>query len=64
METSNKRFRFDKEAELALVNAIMLAEAHSAKNGEVKQKFNGAFNTFCASRVVTCTVERGMPKPK
>ncbi len=64
MDKWTKRFRFDKEADIALVNTIMLAEAHVAKNWEVKEKFNGAFNMFCVSRAVASKVEECMPKPK
>ena len=64
MEGSIMRFRFDKEADVALVNAIMLTEAHTAKNGAVREKFNGACHVFVVSRAFTSELGRGMPKPK
>ena len=57
------RFRFDKDCDLALVNAVMLADAHVAKRGESMDKFNSAFDMFCASRPVIAKIERGMPAP-
>ena len=42
----------------------MLTEAHTAKNGEVREKFNSAFHMFVASRGGTSKLERGTPKPK
>ncbi len=38
---------------MALLNAILLAKVHVAKSGEVKEKYNGAYNMFCASHCVT-----------
>ncbi len=40
MNKYRKRFRFDKETDIALVNAVRLSEAHVAKNEEVNEKFN------------------------
>ena len=64
MDGANKRFRFDRDADIALVNAIMLAEAHVAKTGDVKEKLSGEFNMFCASHAVTSELENGVPKTK
>ena len=58
MDGTIKRFRFDRDADIALVNAIMLAEAHVAKTGDVKEKFSGAFNMFSASHAVTSKMEK------
>ena len=63
-QSTFRRFRFDREADLALANAVLLAEAHTAKNGEVKERYSGAFNMFWASHVVTKKVSNGMPLPK
>ncbi len=40
------------EADVVPVNAILLAEAHVAKSGEVKEKYNSACNMFCVSHCV------------
>ena len=64
MDGANKRFRFDRVPDIAIVNAIMLADAHVAKTGDVKEKFSGPFNMFCASHAVTSKLEKGVPKPK
>ena len=61
---ASRRFRFDKESDLALVSAVLFAEARTAKTGEVKEKFAGAFNMFLASHAVTAKVGRGVPQPK
>ena len=52
-----KGSRFNREADVASVNVVMLAEAHVAKNVEVRDKFIDAFNMFCTSRVVSSKVE-------
>ena len=62
--SARRRFRFDKETDLALVNSVLLAEAHMGKHGEVKEKFSGAFKMFCASHVVTKRQDDGVPQPK
>ncbi len=64
MENCQRRFRFDRDADVALINAIMLAEVDVTKAGDRKEKFDGAYNMFCSSRTVTCKIEKGMPKPK
>ena len=61
MDGANKRFRFDRDADIALVNAIMLDEAHVAETGSVKEKFSGAFNIFCALQAVTSELGKGVP---
>ncbi len=64
MEMTIKRFRLYEEAGVALANAIILAKAHIAKTGEVKEKFKGAYNMFCASKAITSKLESRMPKSK
>ncbi len=64
MENNSRRFRFDRDADVALINAIMLAEVHNAKTGERREEFNSPYNMFCSSPAETCKIERGMPKPK
>lgn len=59
-----KRFVFNKELKLTLVNCIGLAEAHVAKYGEVEAKFNAVFNIFCASHEVIRYVEKDLPLSK
>ena len=41
--SSGQRFRFDKESDLALANAVLLAKAHIARNGEIKKKIQERF---------------------
>ena len=61
---AQKRFRFDKDPEIVFVNGIMLTGAHIARNGEVKEKFNGAYNMFCASRIIIAELSSGINKPE
>ena len=63
MDGARKRFRFERDAYVALVNASMLAEAHVAKTGDVKEKFSGAFNIFSIPNAVTPKLEKGVARP-
>jgi len=60
MANSTHRFRLDRHSDLALFNAIMLSEAHVARTGDVKGRFNSAYNMFCAFKAVTVKVESGV----
>ena len=48
----------------ALFSAVMLDEVHVTKTSDVEEKFDGAFNMFCASHAVTSKLENEVPKPK
>ena len=61
---ASRRFRFDKETDLVLVNSVLLAGPYMAKPGEVKEKFSGAFKMFCASHVVTKRLDDDVPQPR
>ena len=58
-----QEIQVERDADVALLNAIMLAEWHVAKIGDVKEKFSGAFNMYCASHTITSKLEKRVPKP-
>ena len=62
--SSGRRFRFHKESVLALANAVLLAEDHTASKGEMKEKISVAFQMLCASKFVIHELSIEMPTIK
>lgn len=64
VSAKGKRFRFDKEFDLLLVNLVGVTESHLAKHGEVEEKYTGVLNAFCSNARFLSKHAQGTPAPR
>lgn len=59
-----KRFAFNEELDLLLMDVVVKSNAHVSKYGEVEKAFGSVLSMFCASSSVLKAIEGGAPVPK